>query len=399
MRKILIVLIVLAIMLCAIGCSYQVPKPMTYPDYTFSQTPDTMQLRMTAVHAMRDILSVQWYTEKTISYRKTGPVSGKHFQHDPDTTYAGVLYSNANTGLFQFLEYYNYETGELEFDGTSDELKTAIGTSCADALLWAWSTVCTSISGGFYPTFMIYPNGYIPVGDYQFDFKINTYNLMPTYAIVEDNGPSVIYDAYTKVLPADALVSSSDNHAMMVIETPTVVYTADGSIDAENSYIMIQDQRGGQGTGFFEIKEDGNTLHYSGCISKKYTFQNLYEKHFVPVTTAEFIGTKDYEKAAVTLSKDTISSLGELKDVTIASNYPLAVINISVTDPEGNETLLEKVLFNGTSLNGVPRSYALNQADKLETFQDSDLNKFGNLLRIEVVTSTGERFIPIELKL
>ena len=397
LRKVFVAVLVFVLLLT--GCGYQVPEPMSYPDYTFSDTPDTNELRMTAVRATRDLLSVQWHTKQKISYNKTGPVSGKRFNHETKTTYAGVLYSNANTGLFQFLEYYDYKTGELCFNGTSDELKTAIGTSCADAILWGWSTVCNSISGGFYPTFMIYANGYLPVGDYKYNFNVNTYNLMPTYAILEDNEESVIYDAYSKVLPADALVSSSDNHAIMVIENPTVFYLEDGSIDTVNSYIMIQDQRGGYGTGFYEIIENGNKLHYSGCISVKFTFEELYKKHFVPVTTAEFIGKKEYEKATITVSDNSISNLDALINTKISSNYPLAIINIYVTNNKGQENLIDKILFNGTAITGVPREYALSQSKVLAQFQASDQNISGNRIRVEVVPSTGERFDVIEFEI
>lgn len=391
--------ITLVVMLLLSGCGYQVPSPMAYPDYTFNETPDTTELRMTAVRATRDLLSVQWHTKQTISYNKTGPVSGKHFNHYPETTYAGVLYSSANTGLFQFLEFYDYETGELCFDGTSDELKTTIGTSCADAILWGWSTVCNSISAGFYPTFMIYANGYLPVGDYKYNLNVNTYNLMPTYAILEDNEESVIYDAYTKVLPADALVSSTDNHAIMVIENPTIVYNSDGSIDTKNSYIMIQDQRGGRGTGFYEVEENGHTLNYSGCVSLKFTFEELYKRHFVPVTAAEFIGTKEYEKATVDISNKNVATLDDLKNTTIKANYPLAIINIHVTNHSGKEMLIDKILFNGTALTGVPREYALSQSKGLTKFQESDWNVIGNRIRVEVVPSTGERFTAIEFEI
>ena len=391
----------LTLLLCAIlvfsmtGCTYKVPDPIEYPDYTFRETPDTTQLRETAVRAMRDILSIQWCTEKEITYRKNGPVSNKQFIHEPGKTYAGLLYSQANTGIFQFLEYYNYETGCLEYPGTSDELKLELGSSCADALLWAWSTVSNSFYGGYYPVMMVPSNGYRIVGDYSYNFSVMSYNEMPSYSIIENNPKETIMDAYTKVLPADALVSTSDNHAMMVIEPPVVVHLADGSIDTASSYVVIQDQRAG-GKTFYEHKIDGHKLYFSGRTSAKYTFDNLYEKDYIPVTTAEFLGEKAYDKATVTVQSGDCSSMEDLANITIEANYPLAVINVIVTDAEGNKTTIDKILISGSSANGIPRSYSFKEIDTLKDFTDSSLNVSGNTVQVEVVVATGERFIPIE---
>lgn len=379
------------VLFSATGCSYKVPDPMQYPDYTFDSQPDAMQLRMMAVQAMRDILCIQWCTEKEIQYKKSGPVNNKLFVHEPGNTYAGLLYSTANTGIFQFFEYYNTKTGCLEYPGTSDELKLELGSSCADALLWGWSSVCNSINGGFYPVMMVPANGYVIVGDYTSRQNIRSYNEYPSYAIIESNPKDVIMDAYAKTLPADALVSTTDNHAMMVIEAPVVSYLTDGTIDSANSYVMIQDQRAGGSTSFSEVV-DGQTIAYSGRISAKYTFDTLYEKNYIPVTAPEFTGEKAYEKASVTVSDANCSSLDQLANITVEANYPLAVINVIGVSATGIETVLARTMFGGASMHGVARSYALSEMDELEHLSPVNVCK----IRLEVVVSTGERFYPIE---
>lgn len=379
------------VLFSATGCSYKVPDPMQYPDYTFDSQPDAMQLRMMAVQAMRDILCIQWCTEKEIQYKKSGPVNNKLFVHEPGNTYAGLLYSTANTGIFQFFEYYNTKTGCLEYPGTSDELKLELGSSCADALLWGWSSVCNSINGGFYPVMMVPANGYVIVGDYTSRQNIRSYNEYPSYAIIESNPKDVIMDAYAKTLPADALVSTTDNHAMMVIEAPVVSYLTDGTIDSANSYVMIQDQRAGGSTSFSEVV-DGQTIAYSGRISAKYTFDTLYEKNYIPVTAPEFTGEKAYEKASVTVSDANCSSLDQLANITVEANYPLAVINIINVSAIGKETILERTTFGGASMHGVARSYNLSEMDTLEQLSPTS----GSKIKLEVVVSTGERFYPIE---
>ena len=398
MKRTITIILAAVLVFSMTACSYKVPDPMEYPDYTFENEPDTMELRMMAVQAMHDLLSIQWCTEKEIVYRKTGPVSQKQFVHKPNNTYAGVLYTNASTGLFQFLEFYDSSTGCLDHGGTSEELKKDLGSSCADTLLWAWSTVCNSFSGGYYPVLMVYQNGYYPVGEYAYNLSAGSYNEIPTYSIIEQNSKEVIMNSYAQILPADALVSTSDNHAMMAIESAVVCYLADGNIDSANSYIMIQDQRAG-GETFYTTKVDGHTLNYSGRTSAKYTFDELYDEDFLPVTTAEFLGLEAYEKAEVSIQNRSCDSIADLMNETITANYPLAVCNLIVVDAQGNETVIDRTLFNGASTQGVPKTYSLGQMDGIKNFNQSEYNQSGTTVKIEVVVSTGERFIPISIAL
>lgn len=377
---------------------YQVQGVMAYPDYTFSSTPTTDELRATAVKAFKDVLSVRWSIPKTVIYNKTGPVSEKTFRHNADTTYAGVIYSNANTGLFQFLEYYDFDTGRIYYPGKSDEFKETLGASCADAMLWGLNAVCNSVTGPYYPVYMVYKNGYLPVGDYTYDFTINSFHQQPSYKIIQLNGEAVMLDAYTKVLPGDMFVSYQDNHGMMAISKPVVKYLPDGSIDAANSHILIQDQRGGEGAGFYKVKEDGQMLLYSGRTSALFSFQELLKHSYLPVTVAEFTGAKEYEPCTASISSPC-TSLTQLQEATVSSNYPLAVVNVIAADAFGNETVIGRQLFNGAHINGVPRSFALKDIPIIADFENSSYNRRSYTVKIEVVPSTGQRFIVTELAL
>ncbi len=396
MKKLFSLILIVILALSAAGCSlnYSVQTPMAYPAYTFSDTPDTTQLRQTAVEAMRNILTIHWSPGSKISYFNTAG-RDKQFDYKPRTTYGGILYSGAGSGMFQFLEFYDYETGLLNYPGDTYDLKTTIGSGCADAVLWAWNTVSNSFYGGHYPTFMVYKNGYIPVGGYTVDQTVNSYYIQPTKTIIEKNGTDVMLDAYSKTLPADALVSSSDDHAMMVVEAPVVQYLPDGSIDAENSYVLIQDQRGGNtSTTFFEAKENGRTVHYNGRTSYKFTFNKLLEHNYIPVTTAEFLGTKAYDQAEVTVD-GTCNSFDDLSAQTVRSNYPLAVVNVIATAKDGTDTVIDRALFSAAGTTGVARSYDLEELELPESLPEDTYNR----IKVEVVVSTGQRFIPIEFEL
>ena len=391
MKKALAFLLLICVLLSVSGCSYTVKNPLPYPDYTFRDTPDTTQLRQTAVQAMRDLLSIEWCSPDGIAYHKKG--SKKHFQYPKNMTFGGVMYTGASAGLFHFLEFYDYETGQLLYPGTADELKLDIGSACADSLLWSWATVSNSTSGGFHPNFMVQKNGFIPVGTYEYNASIPSFSLLSTETIISNNGPEIMAESYAQALPADALVSSTDIHAMMVIENPTVVYLADGKIDTASSYIMIQDQRGGIGAGYYDVEHDGYTVHHSGRISEKFTFDMLMEKNYIPMTTAEFVGTKAYDAPTVTVEGGECTSFESLSELSVVSNYPIAVININTKDAKGRITNIDKIFLSGAAETGAPRNYELSDSYPLKQLDPGTCKG----IQIEVVSSTGKRFIPIDL--
>lgn len=401
-RQICFILSVLLLLLC--GCShqpisdannFQVPSPMAYPDYSVSDNPTTDELRETAVLAMRDLLSIQWTPAAGISYYNTAG-RDKQFDYEPGTPYGGLLYTGAGSGLFQFLEYYDSETGILTYPGTGDELRKAIGSGCADSLLWSWGTVANSFSCGYYPSVMVQKNGFLPVGNYTYDENLTSFYMQPTHDIIEANGESVILDAYTKVLPADALISSSVDHAMMVVEKPVVIYDIDGTINAKKSYVTIQDQRGGKtAKEFYEVMDGETTVYFNSQTAARMDFATLIKKNYIPVTLAELTGQKPYEKAYATTQGKDCSTFKDLQNVMIESNYPIAFISAVLVSKNGNGTELDKILFHGANGDGPPKTYNLSQWETLHTLETKNYAS----VKIDVVVSTGERFTVAQVPL
>lgn len=387
LKKFIAIILLAAMTFTLFGCGYSVPQPMPYPDYTFESTPDTDQLRATAVQAVHDFLTIQWHTEKEIKYKNNGADHKKIFEYTPGNAYGGLFYATANTGIFQFFEFYDSTTGSLRYNGTADELKLDLGSTCASSLLWGWLTVCNSITGGFHPVLMVPKNGYLPVGNYTIPDSINSYHEMPTYEITKMNSKDAILDAYTKTLPADILISTPDDHAMLVCQAPTVVYTDDNTIDMEASYLLIHDQW----TGGTEEIIDNVKVAYNGRLSKKFTFAELYDKDYIPLTAAEFTGAKHYDKAQVAVSNATCNNINELSEQIVTSNYPLAVVNLINIDKSGEQTVLCRQLFRGFAPEGVPKEFSLSKLDLKELSPEA-----GSTIKLEVVVSTGERFYPIE---
>lgn len=329
-----------------------VPDPMEYPDYTFQHDPTPEELRQMAVKAMLDQLSVQFSVGKFMYYKKSsGSVSNKFFSYVPEVIYAGMPYTIGSSGLVQWMEFYDAETGRFTFNGTGEELDKTLGNSCAACVGSSWYAVCTSISGQFSTYFMTPMNGCIPVGPYKSNETITDYRQYTTDRICADNGEQVLYQSYAEILPADALVSSPDVHAIMAIEPAHVVYNEDGTINGKESTVTIADQRAGDGDVFYVLEDaQGNEISYSGRIRYDYTFEDLWNLSYIPVTTAEFLGTKEYVAPEVTFTQGS-GSKQELISGTIESNYPMRVIRTVLVDQDGERTVVDRVLLNNTHVN------------------------------------------------
>jgi len=380
--------------------NYIVEQPMkTRPSYALPANATTEEMRQTAVRAMTDMLSIQWSADTEINYNKTGAVSQKDYHYDADTTYCGLPYADGQTNLYVWLEHYDPQTGRLKMEGDGQWLNANLGNTCAGSLMWAWSTVCDSLTGSFINTNMVYKYGCIPVGDYTFEglTTINSYYDYGTDQICTDNGEQVILESYAKMLPADAVTSSTQEHAMMIYTTPVVVRNADDTIDSEKSYVYIQDQAAGTGateSKFYEVVgEDGKTYLYTGRVNKKFTFKQLFSLNYIPVTTVEFAGSDPYAQAAVSFSGEC-TSVEELLSGRVQSNYPMSLLKIRATDSSGKTVTLHTEYFHRADVkSGKARSYSVPAdalADALEALDFGDYT-----VTVEVTAPNGEVFTPV----
>lgn len=374
---------------------YRVPAPMQRPRYPVSENPTTDELRQTAVRAMKDMLSIQWSTDKVIEYNKTGAVSWKDYRFDPDTTYAGLPYADGQTNIFVWYEYYDPNTGRLNFPGNGQMLNSLLGNTCTGSLMWGWSTVCDSLTGSFVNYLMVYKNGCIPVGDYTYDFSISSYHELSTETICKQNGEELMYECYAQMKPADAVTSSPVDHGMMAISEPTVVRDENGKIDPEKSYIFIQDQRAGSGDKFYEIEYGDSILHFSGRTSHKISFKSLYKSWYIPCTTVEFAGKDPYAKQEVKFTGGTCDSNEKLLSGAIEANYPMCILKIYAEDQSGKKTTIQNTYFKREDVgNGVARYYDFNTV-KLMLKSSLDKVPSGSTVKVEVTASNGEIFTPV----
>lgn len=384
---------------------FVVPSPMTErPMYTVSENPTTRELRETAVRAMHDMLSIQWCVDEEINYNKIGAVSHKDYHYDMNTTYCGLPYADGQTNMYVWLEYYDYRSGQMRMEGDGQWLNKYLGNTCAGSLMWAWSTVCDSLTGVFINYNMMPMYGCIPVGDYKCDMMnaINSWQAYPTEKVCQENGTEVMYEAYAKMQLADAITSTTKEHTMMAIEDAVVVRDAYGKIDPINSYVMVQDQAAGTGSKFFEHKDaNGYLYQYTGRpdpIAQKCTFQWLYEVHYIPVTTAEFAGTDPYVKPEVKFSKDSYADVDEMFKGGVTCNYPMSLIKINAKNAKGKTTELNHAYIHREDVpTGVARDYKLSQLKAMSMAKLKELPAGEYTIEVEVVAPNGEIFIAAQV--
>ncbi|MBP5288276.1 MAG: hypothetical protein J6Z79_00195 [Clostridia bacterium] len=338
----------------AFAGQFRVPEPASTPLYTFDHTPDVDEMRAMAVKAMRDELSAQWYTPATVSFTKTsGAVTGQK-TYEAGKVFAGLPYTSAGIGLYQFLQYYNDRTGRLLYTD-SDTFNETIGNTCASSAAWGLFSVCTSLRGRCISRYLTKSNGYIPLGEIDYDDEITDFKDKTTFSILEDlgrddaNRRTWAYRAYAEIQPGDLLVTSEGDdaggHTMMAIEDATVNWNSGGYINGNTSYVVIQDQRDG--------KSAGSAPSYFGRTSKKLYFKNLFDEGYIPVTTAEFLGEKPYEAASVNAVMNGAAVAGQIStqsisSVHIQSNYPMAVARFIVNAGSENEQVLPVVYQSKT---------------------------------------------------
>ena len=376
---------------------FRVPNPMKErPSYVLPENPTNRQLRETVVRAMRDMLTIQWSTNKEIRYNKKGAVSGKNYYHNPGEIYCGLPYADGQTNLFVWLEHYNMETGELTFDGDGVWLNDYLGNTCAGSLMWAWSTVCNSLTGVYINYNMVPKFGCLPIGDYKFNTSVTTLQDHPTRDICDENGQEKMFECYALIQMGDGITSTKTLHTMMSTIDAVVVRDENGKIDGEQSYITLQDQAAGVKDKFREEEHDGKIYNYSGKIAFHAPFNWLWEKAYIPITTAELAGTKTYDKAWVNFA-GAGQTPDQLTTGVFQSNYPMCLLKVTATDEGGNATRLHTVYFNRKDVGTAKaRSYRICDYE-IEEFKEAveKLMPGKYTIAAEVTSATGEIFTPV----
>ena len=256
--------------------------------------------------------------------------------------YAGFPYVTVGSGsLYRLAEFYDEETGVVDVTYALEDPRL-FGNACTGAASGAWSRVISSSKLGY--TFELNKaNNCIPVGPYTYpedikEFGNNQYDNMTCLHICENNGEQVMYQSYAQVHLADGMVNRG--HVRMFASEPKVVYKeGTDEIDGEKSTVLYRDQ------GCFTTSEchkrvDENGVEYviQGGLDVEVTFKQLYDKHYIPFTFKEFLGTETVHKAKVITDLPALqTSVEDICCATFRANYSISDIFFLVKDKDGNE--------------------------------------------------------------
>ncbi|MBR4862928.1 MAG: hypothetical protein IKU07_00005, partial [Oscillospiraceae bacterium] len=326
------------------------------------------QRRQIAMDYMREMATVIWRATEDIDYLTA-------IKQDPNDVepgtglsritlvagrlYQGIPYSYSGSTGESFLDFGTDEDGDgiYEISGLSwralhgnSAYTSRIGNDCSGALNHAWGRF--GASNDFCKTRQYTAaHGYYPVGDYD-TFGVTDYHtyildsgVEGTEAICQQNGKEVMYQAYTQLQPADAIVQyKGGGHTMMIVDVD-VVYTEDGKIDPKLSTVTTVHQS----RGYCNTSEEAHYFHeglqeevYQICgVDDVFTFEKLYNTDYLPVTCKEL---RDPSPIPEMYIEDSVAQpdADTIVDGIISSNRIIDKATMTITDTQG------KVLQQGS---------------------------------------------------
>ena len=351
--------------------------PIATPDMTTDELRDIviqfmdLQINFAFRVDLKDYGNVYGYYIKNLygSYGGSQNLANLIIKYETGKYYGGIPYmGNAAGSLYRWLPFYDAQTGVMDWSPiiasrreqwydsgkkiTYPDVGSALfGNSCSSACFWAWSRVTNEINS-FWTAGWVPSNGFIKVGDY--DLAENDKHGSDTKALCKTNGEQRMFKAYAQTLRADGLVQTG--HAVMIVADPVVVYNDDGTINGDESYVLIAEQKASFLTAsplmggvdlYSPMNKKGVTYRIMGNYAgntvnetlreMKWSFKTLYDKGFLPFTVPELAGTGKVEKSYVEFeyNQETIS-LGVMKNLELCSNYVISDVTINVKDASGN---------------------------------------------------------------
>jgi hypothetical protein len=341
------------------------------------------------------------------------------------TIYGGLPYVGVASGnVYRMMDYIDPATGLLDMKkalpavGTKDQLSMSdlkyFGSQCSISVYWAWGRILNSMDYLWtYNT--VSHNNFVLLGDMvipDIDKWTAEYN---TTMACHENCEQLTYSNYAAAKKADALVyyiessgGAGAGHLMMLYEDAHVVYNPDGTINGDESYLVIIDQ--GQ-SWKNNTNAAGDAFQHKGNIALKKTFKAMYDYGYVAYTFKEFLGQDPIEETVVSLvsgentlitgtirEKDRyyetaltteVLSWSGLMGSKITSNYGIADAYIILYDRNGAE-LYRHAVRTGTAGN---KTLTLAQSGaQVTTWEHGTLfPDRAYSAKIEVQLATGER--------
>lgn len=361
MKKITCLLLTL-VLLPLLGCKKAQPQQTYEPDYpTLSPTepadPEAIlsYRRDVVEQAMREQSAILWTPAEDITYSMRTHSLGVEAdsEESPDDVvtmeagkvYQGIPYTHGSGSYYSWLAFATAcdEKGIYTLSGITDQHLTGtsaykenkrarLGNDCADQLFWAWGRISSTIRFVGTTTMTDF-YGCLKVGDYDcvgtsFDATNNT------RVVVNENGEQRMFAAYACLQKGDGMVlvnKYSEGHAVMVV-SGNPVYNEDGTIDGEKSYVTVLEQTTGcerEWESHYDnlLKE---WVYPCEIMDKKWTYNTLFKKGYLPVTCKELVDPSPLPAAKVTDYTDA-PDLSNMFGGVVEANYRISSITVTIS--------------------------------------------------------------------
>lgn len=296
----------------------------TYSSEFLSQ--EAQDMRDLVVSRMRAQGTIEWTVDTNISF------VAHNNHHVVGETYYGVPYTNMGASLNRFKYCFNEDGTLKDFAKISwiadDQAELYIGTDCSGGIYWSWMAISPTTRWQWTHNMLpAYNLGGVAVGDYDIgDTDKKTKDLY------ELNGEEKIAECLAQLRKGDAVVSNTAGHTRMCAADVVVMRDMEGKIDTRRSYSVQH----GQGDGVFRVDKS------TWCIDKTFTFNELLEQHYVPVSTKE-LQDGSAPECWVKVDNDSTGK-AYMTTGTVESNYRLDSVTIKIYD-EADNVVWEQTLF------------------------------------------------------
>ena len=306
------------------------------------EQPHIQQKREKAVQAMYEMCTIPWQPMQDIPHTCNCSLAICNAVYSTTYQMIGIPYNHKGGSLAR-MQYCLNEDGtvkdwvyDLAAEGTFDTFDLYMGNDCSTCVQQAWLTVSNTIefkrSSYQTPAAAEYRNtGMLPLGVWEWDLGLDvTAAGLVTKNYTEYNGPEVMYEAYALLRMGDGVCYYYENgHSRMCASDAVVVRDENGKISGEYSYILCHEQG--------KTTLDEVNMTYSTCaVFQKYTFENLFNGYYLPVTIREFV-TGEFEEPTCTLEGGSgENNRFALTTGIVKANYSLDYVTMTITDGSGN---------------------------------------------------------------
>ena len=243
-----------------------------------------------------------------------------------DKIYRGVTYGNTHC-TFELFSLFLNENNVFKYDNYSYE--KIVGNNCSTTMTLAYQQIIDL------PISVLKPIS-SRVGLLQLAGNLKVPEGMGddwyTDEVFATNGQDAVFEAYTTLDKGDILYKSirGTGHTRMVVGKPEITRTAAGKINPARSYVYCVEST--------NAWEDSNQTSL-WFIDKKYSFAELYDTAFMPVTLCIFHEENPVYDDAYLAYNGTITeehvSFGTMPG-TVSSNFPINYVMVTITDADGN---------------------------------------------------------------